>query len=84
MALCSSLRRGNAEAGTSLFPPVTDVRMHGSGTKLPQGRLRLVVKKHFFMVRVAKHWDRLPGEMLDAPWLSVLKRHLDNALINML
>lgn len=45
-ALCSSLGRGNAEAGTGLFPPVMDVRTRGNGTKLQQGRLKLVIRKN--------------------------------------
>jgi len=32
---------------------------------------------------VVKHWNRLPGEVVDAPSPSVLKRHLDNALNTM-
>ena len=30
------------------------------------------------------HWNRLPREVVDVPSLSVFKRHLDNALNNML
>jgi len=33
---------------------------------------------------VVKHWNRLPREMVDAPSLSVFKRHLDNDLNVML
>ena len=33
---------------------------------------------------VVKHWNRLPSEVVAAPCLSVFKRHLGNALINML
>lgn len=40
------------------------------------------IRKHFFAERVAKHWNRLPREMVDAPGLSVFKRHFDNALNN--
>lgn len=41
------------------------------------------IRKLFFAERVAKHWNRLPREMVDAPDLSVFKGHLDNALNNM-
>lgn len=37
-----------------------------------------------FAKRVVRHWDGLPGEVDDAPNLSVLKKHLDNALNNVL
>ncbi|KAK4826897.1 hypothetical protein QYF61_012085 [Mycteria americana] len=49
-----------------------------------QGRFRLDIRKHFFTERVVKPWKRLPREVVDAPSLSVFKRHLDNALNNML
>lgn len=35
-------------------------------------------------MRVVRHCNRLPGEVNDAPCLLVFKRHLDNALINVL
>jgi len=56
---------------------------HGSDSKLCQGRCRLDIGKHFFTEKVAKHWIRLPREVVDAPSLIVFKRSLDNTL-NML
>ena len=53
-------------------------------SKLHQGRFRLDIRKHFFTKKVVKHWSRLPREVVDAPSLSVFKRHLDNTLNNML
>ncbi|KAK4827061.1 hypothetical protein QYF61_013702 [Mycteria americana] len=38
----------------------------------------------FFTKRVVKHCNRLPREVVDASSLSVFKRHLDNAINNML
>ena len=52
--------------------------------KAVSGRFRLDIRKHFFTKRVVKPWNRLPREVVDAPSLSVFKRHLDNALNNML
>ena len=52
--------------------------------KLHQGRFRLDIRKHFFTERVVKHWNRFPQEVVNAPNLSVFKRHLENALHNML
>ena len=83
IALCSFLRRGSREGGAELFSLVPSDRMRGNGSKLHQGRFRLDFRKHFFTTRVAKHWNRLPREVVNAPSLSVFKRHLDNALNNM-
>ena len=82
--LCSSLRRGSGEGGAELFSLGSSDSMCGNGSKLHQGRFRLDIRKHFCTERVVKHWNRLPREVVDAPSLSVFKRHLDYALKNML
>ena len=38
--------------------------------------------KNVFIVKVVKHWNRLPREVVGAPYLSAFKRHLVNAVIN--
>ena len=84
IVLCSFLRKGSGEGGADLFSLGSSDRMRGNGSKLHQGRFRLDIRKHFFTKRVVKHWTRLPREVVHAPSLSVFKRHLDNALYNML
>jgi len=84
IALYSFLRRGNGEGGAELFSLGSSDGMHGNGSKLHQGRFRLDIRQHFFTERVVKHWNRLPREVVNAPSLSVFKRHLDNALNNIL
>ena len=47
-----------------------------------KGRIRLDVRK-FFTVRLVKHYNRLPREVVDAPSLEVFKARLDGALSNL-
>jgi len=35
------------------------------------------------MMRVVKHWNRLPREVVDAPFLETFKARLDGALSNL-
>lgn len=42
------------------------------------------IRKHFFCKRVVKLWNRIPSEMVDSPSLSLLKKHVNNALNDML
>jgi len=84
IALCGFPRKGRGEWGAELFSLGSSARMRGNGSELPQGRFRLDIRRHFFTERVVIHWNRLPGEVVDAPSPSVFKRLLDNALKNVL
>ena len=57
--------------------------MRRSGFKLEEGRFRLDIRKQLFAVRVVRHWNRLPSEVVDAPSLKALKARLDRALCNL-
>ncbi|KFP18927.1 hypothetical protein Z169_11186, partial [Egretta garzetta] len=48
------------------------------------GRFRLDIRKKFFTVRVIKHWNRLPREVVEAPSLEAFKARLDGALSNLI
>jgi len=81
---CLEKRRVRAD----LTAPCSAVRgecwalLLGADGRMEMAQSRQDIRKHLFTVRVVRHWNRLPREVVDAPWLPVVKSCLDNDLIN--
>lgn len=45
--------------------------------KLKHRKVPLNIRKHFYTVRVTKHWHRLLGEVMESLSLEIFKSHLD-------
>jgi len=71
------------KAVEELFTSACSDRRRGNGFKLKEGRFRSDIRKKFFVMRVVRHWNRLPREVVDTPSLEVLKARLDGALSNL-
>ncbi|KFQ63293.1 hypothetical protein N334_13039, partial [Pelecanus crispus] len=71
------------KAEEGLFTRAGNDRTRGNGFKLKEGRLRLDIRKKFFIMRVVRRWNRLPREVVDAPPLEMFKAGLDGALSNL-
>ena len=78
------LKGAHKQEGECLFTCVGSDRTRGKGFKLRQGRFRLEIRRNFFTRRVARHWNRLPREVVDAPALEAFKARLDAALGSLL
>jgi len=69
--------------GENFFSRAYCNRTWSNGFKLREGRFRLDMRKKFFMIRVVKHWHRLPREAVEAPSLETFMARLDRALRNL-
>lgn len=72
------------EGGARLFMVVPSDRMRSSDHKLKQRKFPHSMRKNFFMLRVAKPWDRLPKEVMESPSLEPFKTHLSMFLCHLL
>ena len=58
--------------------------MRRNYSKKEEGRFRLDIREKFFTVRAVRQLNRLPTEVVDAPYLEEFKARLDGALSNLL
>ena len=77
------LKGAYKKGGEGLFTRACSDRTRSNSFKLQEGRFRLDVRKKFFTVRVVRHWNRLPREVVDVPSLEVFEARLDGALSNL-
>ncbi|GAB0190400.1 hypothetical protein GRJ2_001505300 [Grus japonensis] len=83
LAAFQYLKGSYKKSGEGLVTRAWSDRTRGDGLKLKQGTFRVDIRKKFFTVRVVRHWNRLPREVVDAPSLEVLKARLDGAVGNL-
>jgi len=55
-------------------------RTRGNEHKLKQRTFRLNIREHSFTVRLAECWHRLPGKVMEFPFLKIFRSHLDMVL----
>ncbi|KFO11260.1 hypothetical protein N312_11602, partial [Balearica regulorum gibbericeps] len=77
------LKGAYRKAGEGLFTRTWSDKTRSNSLKLKEGRFRLDIRTKFFPVRLVRHWNRLPREVVDAPSLEVFKARLDGALGNL-
>ena len=68
------LRGGYRKEVDGFFSRVCCDRTRGNGFRLKEGRFRLGINKKFFTIRVVRHWNRLPRDVVDSPSLETLRK----------
>uniref|UniRef100_A0A8C3I187 Reverse transcriptase domain-containing protein n=1 Tax=Chrysemys picta bellii TaxID=8478 RepID=A0A8C3I187_CHRPI len=83
IAVFRYLKGCHKEEGENLFILASKNRTRSNGLKLQQGRSRLDIRKKFLIVRVVKHWNKLPREVVASPSLDIFKSKLGKCLSGM-
>ena len=83
--VCKYLKGGGRQMDVArLFLVVCSNRTRSSGLKLEHRKFHINTWKKFFMVRVMKHWNRLPREVVESPSLETFRTLLDTYVCNLL
>ncbi|KFW07828.1 hypothetical protein N327_01742, partial [Fulmarus glacialis] len=83
IAAFQDMKGAYKKAGEGLFTRACTDRTRANGFKLKEGRFRLAIRKKFFTMRVVRHWNGLPRDVVDAPSLEAFKARSDGALSNL-
>ena len=59
-------------------------RTRSNSLKLELWKLHTNMQKNFFTVRVKVHWNRLPREVVESPFVEIFATHLDSSLCDIL
>ncbi|KAK4825637.1 hypothetical protein QYF61_001422 [Mycteria americana] len=84
IAASQDLKGAYKKNGDKHFSRASCNRTRGNSFKLKEGRFSLDIKNKFFTMRVVKHCNRLPREVVDAPSLERFKVKLDGDLSNLI
>ena len=77
--------KGNyRKEGDRLFSRLCGNRTRGNCFKPKEGRFRLSIRKKSFTVRVVRHWNRLPRDVVDVPSLETFRVRVAQALSNLI
>ena len=83
IAVFRYLKGCHKEEGENLFILASGDRTRSNRVKLQQRRFRLDIRKKFLTVRVVKHWNKLPREVVESPSLEIFMSRLDKCLSEM-
>ena len=80
ITMFQDLKGGYKEDGDSVFTRSHMEKTRGNGYKLLLGRVRLDTRGKYFTTKTVRHWNNLPGEVVDSPTLATFKIQLDRVL----
>ena len=78
------LKGSYRKEGDRHFSRVCNDRTRENGFKLKECRFWLDIRKKSFTVRVVRHWNRLPRDVVDTPFLETYKARLNQAPGNLI